>query len=98
VETGLHLTVEIITAFFLIAAGAGLAARLVWGKEIFLFSMGMLLYSVIQAAGYFAQQQQLTFVGMFAVFAILDVMFTVLIIFEGAQLPRATDLRFWRTR
>lgn len=93
VETSLHLTAEVLTAFALIAAGAGLYFRQVWAKDLFLVSMGMLLYSVIQAAGYFAQQGSFTYLTMFGLFAMLAVVFTILIIFEPEELKGSQQIR-----
>lgn len=85
IETTIHLTAEIITALFLVASGAGLVTRQKWARDVYLFSMGLLMYSVIQAAGYYIQRGQLTFVGMFAVFALLAMMFTVLMMFNESS-------------
>ena len=93
VETSLHITAEVLTAFALIAAGAGLFLRQIWAKDIYLFSMGMLLYSVIQASGYFAQQGRFTYLSMFAVFAMLAVIFTILILFEPDDMRSPRQIR-----
>jgi hypothetical protein len=45
VETALHLTAEFLTALALIAAGTGMLTGQRWGRQAYLVSMGMLLYS-----------------------------------------------------
>jgi hypothetical protein len=92
VETALHMTAEFLTALALIGAGAGQLTGQSWGRQAYLVSMGMLLYSVIQSAGYFAQTGQFTFIGMFAVFALLAVVFTILTIFDEAAPEDMTRL------
>ena len=93
VETSLHLTAEILTAFTLIAAGASLLTQQFWAKEVYLVAMGMLLYSVIHAAGTFAQRGQISYAGMFAIFAVLAVTFTILIIFDSAKIAETNRVR-----
>jgi hypothetical protein len=60
--------------------------------------MGMLLYSVIQAAGYFAQRGLITYTAMFAIFAVLTVTFTILIMFDSAKLAETNQVQRWRAR
>jgi hypothetical protein len=92
VEAALHLTAEFLTALVLILAGAGQLTGQRWGRPAYLVSMGMLLYSVINSAGYFAQTGQLTFIGMYAVFAVLAMAFTILTVFDEAAPEDMTRL------
>jgi hypothetical protein len=62
-----HLAAEFLTAAGLVASGIGLLRRAAWSASTYLFFAGMLTYSVIASPGYFAQQGQWIFVGMFAV-------------------------------
>jgi hypothetical protein len=93
VETTLHLTAEVLTAFLLIAAGASILTQQFWAKEAYLVAMGMLLYSAIQAAGTFAQRGQIAYAGMFAIFAVLTVTFTILIFFDSAKIAETSQVR-----
>lgn len=68
-----HLTAELVTAACLIVAGLALFQGKSWAKCLALFAAGMLAYTVIASPGYFAQQGQWPFVGMFAILLILDV-------------------------
>ena len=71
VQASMHVGAEFLTALALLAGGAGLLARREWGLRIHLSSLGMLLYAVIQAAGYYAQHGDVAMIGMFAVLALL---------------------------
>ena len=73
VQASMHLGAEFLTALALLAGGAGLLARREWGLKIHLSSLGMLLYAVVQAAGYYAQHGDVAMIGMFAVLALLAV-------------------------
>lgn len=68
IRIGMHLTAEFTTAVLLIGSGIGFLKN--WSKAIYIFqfSMGMLIYTLIQSPGYFAQQGEISFVGMFAMF------------------------------
>lgn len=70
VEMLFHLAAEFITAIALLAGGLGLLLDWAWGLNVYLISMGMLLYAVINSAGYFAQKREWPMVGMFAVLLI----------------------------
>ncbi len=65
----LHLAAELTTALVLLASGIGLLTNRWWAGQAVYVSLGMLLYAVIQAAGYFAQLGQtamvLVFTGLF---------------------------------
>jgi hypothetical protein len=67
VRLAFHLAAELATALGLLTAGTGLLRGKAWAVKTFLVFGGMLLYSVIVSPGYFAQQGQWIFVGMFAV-------------------------------
>jgi hypothetical protein len=64
---GFHLAAEFTTALMLILGGiAGLKSK-IWGKQILLVGLGMVIYSEINSPGYFAQQGQWMLVAMFAI-------------------------------
>ena len=69
VEVYLHLTAEFSTAACLLIGGIGILGRRNWGPIVYTFALGMLLYAVVQAAGYYAQRSEFVFVGMFGVLA-----------------------------
>ncbi|MEP0761801.1 MAG: hypothetical protein HRF48_03605 [Chloroflexota bacterium] len=65
--TALHIAAEGVTALMLIAGGYGLLKGRRWAFPIYPVALGMLLYAVIQAAGYFIDQRGWPLVIMFAV-------------------------------
>jgi hypothetical protein len=71
VVLGFHLAAEGITAFLLITSGAGLLLDAQVAPQSYRVGIGMLLYSVIVSAGYFAQLGQWPFVVMFAAIGVL---------------------------
>lgn len=62
---GFHLAAEAATAGALIPAGVALLRGRVWGRFVYLPALGMLIYSVIASAGYFAQSGAWPLVAMF---------------------------------
>ncbi len=78
IEIGMHVAAEIVTAIALIVGGLGILINREWGFQIYLISMGMLMYTLIMSPGYFIQQGELAFAGMFAIFIIFAVSFIVL--------------------
>jgi len=70
-----HLMGEFLTAILLLIGGFGLFTNRGWGFHVFLISMGMLLYTVIVSAGYYGQQGDMVFIGMFTIMQVLTVIF-----------------------
>jgi hypothetical protein len=70
---GFHLAAEILTALALILSGLAILKKITWGRTLFLVAGGMVLYSVINSPGYFAQRGQWIAVGTFAVLFVLAV-------------------------
>lgn len=66
-----HLAAEFLTAGALVAAGLGLLLGAGWGRSLYLVAAGMLLYTLVNSPGYFAQRGQWALVGMFAVLLVL---------------------------
>ncbi len=71
IRLAFHLAAEFATAAMLIIGGVALLQRRSWGATLYLIAVGMVLYSMIVSPGYFAQQGQWIFVGMFAVLLVL---------------------------
>lgn len=70
VEMLFHKIAELVTAIGLLAGGVGLLLDCTWAGRAYLISMGMLLYTVINSSGYFAQKREGPMVGVFAVILI----------------------------
>jgi len=73
VEILFHKVAELLTAIALLAGGVGLLLNCTWAGRAYLISMGLLLYTVINSSGYFAQKREWPMVGVFAVILILGV-------------------------
>jgi hypothetical protein len=71
VEMLFHWAAESVTALTLVAGGLGLLVDCAWGRDIYALAMGMLLYTVVNSSGYFAQKREWPMVGVFAVILIL---------------------------
>lgn len=67
----LHLAAEGLTALACIFAAWGWWMHRPWARSLYLLAMGLLLYAVLQAAGYFVEQGEPVFVAMFAFFTAL---------------------------
>lgn len=66
-----HLIAEAVTALALIGSGAALLSGRRGAAKIALIASGMLIYTVINSPGYFAQLGQWSLVAMFAVLLVL---------------------------
>ena len=66
-----HLIAEAATAVVLIIAGVGLLGRRGWAAPVALVGLGMLVYTVINSSGYFAQQGDWPTVFVFALLLLL---------------------------
>lgn len=60
-----HWVAESLTSVVLVGAGIALLFRQTWAPRFYLFAVGMLLYTVINSAGYFAQRREWSMVGVF---------------------------------
>lgn len=69
-----HLVAEGVTAVLLIVAGIMTIKKHPFGRHLLLVSLGMLLYTVIVSAGYYAQRGEIAFVAMFSVFTIAAIL------------------------
>ena len=66
-----HIAAELVTAIALVVGGWGLLTKSSWGAQVYLLSMGMLIYTVIENPGYFVQRREWAMVGVFAVVLLL---------------------------
>ena len=79
IRIGFHLAGEMATAICLILSGSALLSGIVWGKNLFLVSTGMLFYTSIVSPGYFAQKGQWMWLTMFMVILILGIVSLILV-------------------
>ena len=75
IKISYHLLAEFLTAILLIVGGFGLITKKVWSYQLYMISMGMLLYTVIASAGYYANLRDMIMIGMFTVFQLLTLLF-----------------------
>lgn len=68
VEMSFHLFSEFLMAVLLLIGGIGMLKGIAYGRKLFLVSNGMLIYSVLNAAGYYGQSSNYAMTGMFMVF------------------------------
>ena len=80
IETRLHVTAELVVAVLLLIAGVSLLLKASWGQEIFLIAIGMLIYTSINSAGYFAQIRQRSMILIFVSVLILSLISLVLVL------------------
>ena len=72
-----HIFSELLLAIILVISGIGLLRKSKTAEKLFLLAMGLLLYSVINAAGYYGQNGDYTMVIMFSVVCFASVFFLV---------------------
>jgi hypothetical protein len=80
IEMRFHWAAEFLTAALLIATGITLLLGFEWATNIYLISTGMLLYTVINSPGYFAQQRKWPMVSVFTLIFALAIVSIVLIL------------------
>jgi hypothetical protein len=80
IEMRLHVTAELVAAVLLLIAGVSLLLKASWGQEIFLIAIGMLLYTCINSAGYFAQIRQFSMILIFMAVFILSLISLALVL------------------
>jgi hypothetical protein len=83
-----HLVAEFLTAILLLIGGYGLFTKRVWGFHLYLISMGMLIYTVIVSAGYYANLGDIIMVGMFSVFQLLTLIFIGLTFYKHKEFKK----------
>ena len=66
IRIGFHVAGEFLTALSLVIAAIALLAGLAWSLPLYLVAIGMLLYTTIVSPGYFAQQGDWKWLGIFA--------------------------------
>ena len=78
IEIIYHLIAEFLTAILLIVDGIGLFKRKKWSFHLFLVSLGMLFYTTIVSAGYYADSSDFIMLIMFSFLQISTFLFIVM--------------------
>lgn len=81
-----HLVAELLTSVTLIIGGIGLILSQSWGLALFFISIGMAIYSTINAAGFYGQLKDWPMFIILIVFTIISLIFATLIILIGYQI------------
>jgi hypothetical protein len=80
IEMRFHWAAEFATALALVAGGLGQLAGRAWALPAYLVATGMLIYTVINSPGYFAQQGQWAPVAMFGLLLVLALVSLTLVL------------------
>jgi hypothetical protein len=78
IAVSMHIAAEMATAILLIFSSIGLLLKKIWGLQMYMFSMGMLVYTQIQSPGYYAEKGEWAFVVMFAITISISLIFVIL--------------------
>jgi hypothetical protein len=73
-----HITAESLTGLMLIIAGYGLLKKQPWAQRFYPLAVGMLLYAVVQASGYYIDHSSPVFVVLFGVM----ILFSIFVIWD----------------
>ncbi|MHA2037545.1 MAG: hypothetical protein ACW98X_14005 [Promethearchaeota archaeon] len=80
-----HLIAELLTSISLIIGGIGFLLNQPWGMALFFISIGMAIYSTINAAGFYGQLKDWPMFVVLLVFTIISLIFAALIILVEFQ-------------
>ena len=76
-----HITAELIMGILSLFSGIFLLIGFLWAPLIFILAMGLVIYAVINSAGYYGQKKQWSFVIMFGIILIACLSLVLLNIF-----------------
>ncbi len=77
-----HITAEMTMGILSILSGIFLLIGLSWAPYFFILAMGLVIYAVINSAGYYGQRNQWTFVIMFGIILAASISLALLNIFS----------------
>ncbi|MFW9999753.1 MAG: hypothetical protein ACFE9Q_10945 [Candidatus Hodarchaeota archaeon] len=76
-----HITAEMTMGILSLISGILLLIGLSWAPYFFILATGLVIYAVINSAGYYGQRKQWLFVIMFGIILIASVSLVILNIF-----------------
>ena len=85
VQFAFHFVAEMVTAIGLLISGIAMLKGKAWAARLYLAFAGMLIYSVINSPGYFAQQGQGIFVVMFGILLALALVSVARLVRNGRE-------------
>ena len=74
-----HLTAEMTMGLLCLTSGIFLLLGVSWSPYLYITAMGLVIYAVINSAGYYGQNKQWLFVVMFIVILIVSTSLVILI-------------------
>ena len=77
-----HLAAEITMGILSLISGIFLLIGLSWAPYFFILAMGLVIYAVINSAGYYGQRKQWSFVIMFGIILVASVSLVLLNMFS----------------
>ena len=77
-----HITAEMVMGGLSLISGIFLIIGLSWAPYLFILAMGLIIYAVINSAGYYGQKKQWLFVIMFGIILIVSICLVFLNIFQ----------------
>ena len=75
-----HLIAEFLTSIMLIIGGVGYLMNQPWGVALFFIAVGMVIYSTINAAGFYGQLKDWPMFITLIVFTFISLLITALIL------------------
>ena len=84
-EIAFHIAAEMAMALVLLAGSIAVLQRRAWGALLYLVGAGMVIYSVINSPGYFAQAGDWGLMAIFMVLLVLTVCAVVLVVRAGVR-------------
>jgi len=79
-EIAFHMSAEFVMALVLLTGSIAILRRKAWGTFVYLVGAGMVVYSVINSPGYFAESGDWALVAMFMVLLVLTVCAVALVV------------------
>ena len=73
-----HIAAEMVMGILSLISGIFLLIGLSWAYFLFILAMGLVIYAVINSAGYYGQRKQWPFVIMFGIILIVSVSLVIL--------------------
>ena len=77
-----HMTAEMTMGILSLMSGVFLLIGFSWAPHFFILGQGLVIYAVINSAGYYGQKKQWPFVMMFGVILIASASLAILNIFS----------------
>ncbi|NVM46432.1 MAG: hypothetical protein HWN79_16095 [Candidatus Lokiarchaeota archaeon] len=78
VAIAFHISAEMTMGILCLVSGIFLLIGLTWAPYFFILAMGLIIYAVVNSAGYYGQKKQWSFVIMFGVILIASVSLVIL--------------------